>query len=284
MRDLAIVGTKCLATVFRDAGRGRHGMMFAMARTIADTAPSPSHLGRLRAGFTAARAYPAGDADRRMVTIAGLELPLRATIAIAVVTLVVLLDYSRTFIPAEIQAIGRDARAIRYQALERIIVFAIVPLLVVVLAYRDDPRRYGLRLGDWRWGLGLTAIGCAVMTPIVLAVAQHSQFRTYYAVSWAPLAYILTTNVIDLVTTEFLNRGFLQFTLVRVLGPIGILIATLPFVFAHLGKPEIELFSTLGGGLVFGWLNWRTGSIVWSALGHVYILSLVIVAVGPPGG
>jgi hypothetical protein len=254
-----------------------------MAGPTADSLHALSLSARLRAGFTAAPVDAADVDDRRTVRIAGLELPLRATVAIAIVTFAVLFDYSRTFIPADIQAIGREAPAIRYQALQRIIVFLAVPLLVLLLAFRDDPRRYGLRLGDWRWGLGLTVAGCAVMTPIVLAIAQHPQFRAYYAVSWAPFAYVLTTNVIDLVATEFLIRGFLQFTLVRAVGAIGVLIATLPFVFAHLGKPEIELFSTLGGGLVFGWLNWRTGSIAWSALGHIYVLTLVIVAVGPPG-
>ncbi len=254
-----------------------------MDAPTADAPPTPSVVARLRAGFTAAPQYAADEADRRTVTIAGLELPLRATVAIAIVTFAVLFDYSRTFIPSEVQAIGRDATAIRYQALQRVIVFGAVPLLVILLAFRDDPRRYGMRLGDWRWGVALTVVGCAVMTPIVLAIAQVPQFRTYYSVSWAPFPYVLTTNVIDLVMTEFLIRGFLQFTLVRALGPVGILIATLPFVFGHLGKPEIELFSTLGGGLVFGWLNWRTGSIAWSALGHIYVLTLVVVAVGPPG-
>ena len=54
-------------------------------------------------------------------------------------------------------------------------------------------------------------------------------------------------------------------TLVRVIGPVGVLVATMPFVFGHLGKPELELFSTLGGGLVYGWLAWRTRSIVWGS-------------------
>jgi membrane protease YdiL (CAAX protease family) len=253
-----------------------------MTRPLADGRPPSSVLDRLRGSFTAGPPYPASPADRRTVTIAGLTMPLRAGVAIAVVTFALLFDYSRTFIPWDVQLIGRDATAIRYQALERVVLFAAVPLLVLVLAFRDSPRRYGLSLGDWRWGAGLTIVGCAVMTPIVLAIAQHPQFRTYYSISWAPLGYILTTNVIDLLATEFLFRGFLQFTLVRSLGPVGVLIATLPFVFGHLGKPEIELFSTLGGGLVFGWLDWRTGSIVWSAVGHIYVLTLVMMAVGPP--
>jgi membrane protease YdiL (CAAX protease family) len=57
-------------------------------------------------------------------------------------------------------------------------------------------------------------------------------------------------------------------------------VATLPFVFAHLAKPELELFSTLAGGMVYGWLAWRTRSILWGAIGHTYILTLLIVAAG----
>ena len=30
----------------------------------------------------------------------------------------------------------------------------------------------------------------------------------------------------------------------------------------------------------FAWLNWRTGSIVWSGLGHTFVLTLMLVAVG----
>jgi membrane protease YdiL (CAAX protease family) len=84
------------------------------------------------------------------------------------------------------------------------------------------------------------------------------------------------TYGLDLFASEFLLRGFLMFALLRVIGPIGLLVATMPFVFAHLGKPEIELFSTLFGGLVYAWVDWRTGSIVWSVIAHTYIVTLLI--------
>jgi membrane protease YdiL (CAAX protease family) len=66
-----------------------------------------------------------------------------------------------------------------------------------------------------------------------------------------------------------------------VYGGIGVLMATMPFVFAHLGKPEIEVFSTLFGGLAYGWLNWRTGSILYSAAAHIWILTILLVATSP---
>ena len=50
-------------------------------------------LGRLRAWLVAAPAYPANAADLRSVDVLGLRLPVRATIAIVTVTLILLLDY-----------------------------------------------------------------------------------------------------------------------------------------------------------------------------------------------
>jgi len=58
---------------------------------------------------------------------------------------------------------------------------------------------------------------------------------------------------------------------------IGVLVVQFPFVLAHLGKPEIELFSTLFGGFVYAWVDWRTGSILWSAAAHIYIVTLLVV-------
>ena len=58
------------------------------------------------------------------------------------------------------------------------------------------------------------------------------------------------------------------------------MVVQIPFVLTHIGKPEIELWSTFIGGSVFAWLDWRTGSILWSGLGHVFVLTLMLVAVG----
>ncbi|MBA2315324.1 MAG: CPBP family intramembrane metalloprotease [Chloroflexi bacterium] len=240
----------------------------------------PAALRRFASAFVAASAYPPTAADLRTVSLVGLELPIRAAFAIAYVTLAVLFDFSRTFIPESIQDLGRAAEAMRFQAIERLILFGLAPLAIVVLAYRESPAGYGLRLGDWRWGIGLAVAGMTVMTPVVLALAAVPQFRDYYSVSAASSLDIVVTHALDLIPAEFMFRGFLLFTLVRAFGPIGVLIATLPFVFSHLGKPEIELFSTLFGGLAFGWLNWRTGSILYSAVAHVWIISLMLIATG----
>jgi membrane protease YdiL (CAAX protease family) len=224
--------------------------------------------------------YPPGPTDLRTFELAGLRLPVRATIVITVVVFAVVFDYSRTFIPEELIAFDRNPGMQRLQALDRLVLFTLVPLLVVAFAFRERPSRYGLRLGEWRLGAGLALAGSAVMTPIVLWFAAQPDARTYYAPSATALPDLVLTNGLDLFSAEFLFRGFLLFALVRAIGPIGVLVATLPFVFSHITKPELELISTLGGGMLYGWLAWRTGSILWGALAHVYILTLLITAAG----
>ena len=50
----------------------------------------------------------------------------------------------------------------------------------------------------------------------------------------------------------------------------------------------METLSTLFGGLLYGWLDWRTGSVLWSGLAHTWILSLAVIGAGAvaasPGG
>jgi membrane protease YdiL (CAAX protease family) len=216
--------------------------------------------------------------DRATFNLAGLELPYRATVAISVMVLVVIFDFSRTFIPDALIQYDRNPGMQRLQAFDRLVLFLVVPLLVVLLGFRDRPSRYGLRLGEWRIGAALAVIGCAVMTPVVLWFASQLDAQSYYAPSWSSLPDVLATNLVDLFSAEFLFRGFLMLTLVRAIGPIGVLVATVPFALTHLTKPEIELISTLIGGMLYGWLAWRTRSIVWGALAHTYILTLLMAA------
>ncbi len=238
---------------------------------------------RLRAWLAAAPAYPANAGDLRSVDVLGLRLPVRATIAIVTVTLIQLLDYHGRIDALMAAVLGTPATAAelkRVQSLGRLLMLGVVPLLVVLLLLRDRPSRYGVRLGDWRAGAAIALAGCALMTPIVLAITRMPAFGSYYAPqATSPLSVTLTT-ALEVIPAEFFFRGFLMFALLRVVGPIAVPIAALPFAFAHLGKPEIETLSTLAGGLAYGWLDWRTGSVLWSGLAHTWILTLVVLAAG----
>lgn len=258
--------------------------------TVADdtVAVLPGALVRLRTWLVTAPTYAASPSDLRTAEILGLRLPIRATVAVLAVSFILLLDYHGRIdglVEMVLGPFGEGAAAAkRVQSLGRLILEGLVPLVLVVLVLRDRPSRYGLRLGDWRAGLAIAGAGCAVMTPVVLALVRLPAFAGYYAPQAAPPLDVLLTSALEVVPAEFFYRGFLLFALLRVVGPIGVVIATLPFAFVHLGKPEIETLSTLGGGLLYGWLDWRTGSVLWSGLAHSWILAVAVVAAGAVGG
>jgi Type II CAAX prenyl endopeptidase Rce1-like len=236
-------------------------------------------IASLAAAATRAPAYPPSDADLRDVGIAGVGLPRRATVALLVATALVLLDVTRVFITPETLGLGPDGSFVA-RAVQRFGLFLVVPLALVIGGFRDEPRRYGFGLGEWRWGGGLLVAGIAIMTPIIVGLAGLPDFRAYYGRPVGSLPEVVGAYALELLSAEFVLRGFLLFALLRRIGPIALIVVQVPFIFAHVGKPELELWSTFVGGSVFAWLNWRTGSILWSGLGHLYILVLMLWAAG----
>jgi membrane protease YdiL (CAAX protease family) len=83
---------------------------------------------------------------------------------------------------------------------------------------------------------------------------------------------------LELLGWEFMFRGWLLFGYVRAFGPQGIWLHCGLFAVAHLGKPAVETFSTLAGGVAFGWLAYRTRSFVYPFAIHWAIMTLVVVA------
>ena len=243
---------------------------------------------RLLRWLSAGPTYPSDAGDRRAVNVLGLKLPVRATVAILAVAILLLLEqYGHASAAAEavLGAAGPSgADRQRLQSLERLIVQGAIPFALVVIAMRDRPSRYGLRVGDARAGLVVALAGCVVMTAVVLVSGRFPEFVRYYGSQGAPAPDVFLTTALEVIPAEFFFRGFLMFALLRVMGPIAVVVATVPFAFAHLGKPEIETLSTLGGGFLYGWLDWRTGSVVWSGLAHTWILGLLVIVASSAGG
>ena len=244
---------------------------------------------RVATWIAAAPPYRAEARDLATVRVLGLELPVRATVATVAIALLMLLDFHGRIDDVVRLSLGwlgtpaGDGIADwkRIQSIGRLVVEGAAPLLVVVLVMRDRPSRYGLRLGDWRAGIAVALAGVLVMTPVVLLLVLRSPgFGAFYAPQAASPLDVVITTALEVVPAEFFFRGFLLFALLRAIGPMALVIATLPFAFMHLGKPELETLSTLVGGFLYGWLDWRSGSVLWSGLAHTYILALAVIASG----
>jgi uncharacterized protein len=53
---------------------------------------------------------------------------------------------------------------------------------------------------------------------------------------------------------EFIWRGFMLFGLKEKFGYYAVLIQMIPFVILHNGKPELETFGAIAGGIALGFL------------------------------
>ena len=155
-----------------------------------------------------------------------------------------------------------------------IILYLIVPLIFIVLIFREDPRQYGFTFGDWKIGIILTTIGIAIMSIILCFVARDPAMQSYYKPQVTGLPW---NTFLDLFGWEFFFRGFILFSFVRKFGAEGLWLQAVPFALAHIGKPEIETLSTIFGGFAFGWVAYRTRSFVYPFLIHWFVASFTIV-------
>jgi membrane protease YdiL (CAAX protease family) len=181
-------------------------------------------------------------------------------------------------------AIDHHHRVFAYKAYDRLFLYLGVPLLVILVVFRESPARYGFQLGDWKAGLALTVAGCIGMALVMPFVARTRVFRSYYA----PQAYsaipVPLDAALDLFGWEFLFRGFLLFALYPVCGPYAILLQAVPFTIAHFGKPELETLSCIFGGSAFGYVAWRSRSFLYPFLIHWFLTTItVLIASGALG-
>jgi uncharacterized protein len=160
------------------------------------------------------------------------------------------------------------------QYLNRGVLYFVIPMLIILVVFRQHPGEYGFTVGDWKAGIVLTLGGIVVIAPILwLVLHANTGMRSYYQ----PMAANLPWNtLLDLFSWEFLFRGFLLFGYARKFGPEAIWIQAVPFALAHIGKPEVETLSTILGGFAFGWVAWRTKSYLYPLLIHWFVASFVI--------
>jgi membrane protease YdiL (CAAX protease family) len=158
---------------------------------------------------------------------------------------------------------------------ERFFLYLVIPLGIIIFAFREHPKEYGFCFGDWKAGLFLTMGGAALMTPVIWLLARSDASIQRYYQNWL-VPNLIGWNVLELLGWEFLFRGWLLFGYARKYGPDALWLQAVPFALAHIGKPGIETFSTIFGGFAFGWVAWRTRSFLYPCIIHWFIATLIV--------
>jgi membrane protease YdiL (CAAX protease family) len=190
-----------------------------------------------------------------------LNIDWKTTTVTIVSTLLLIVDYYYVFTP--------------YKYWDRLILYLVIPFLLTVLLFRENPKNYGFTFGDWKLGLAYTGLGILIMAPIIYFLGRSNvSMRFYYEGLMPGLPW---TTFVDLIGWEFFFRGWILFAYVRRFGHDALWLHSVPFALAHIGKPGIETLSTIFGGFAFGWVAYRTKSFFWPFLIHWFIGTFIII-------
>lgn len=202
---------------------------------------------------------------KRTMTVGGIEFDIKLTFLIIFSTVVPMLDYY-----------GHELTGVK--AYDRLVLYFVLPMLVIVVLFRESPAIYGWRVGDWRTGLKWVLIGGGLMAVVLYVLAVTPTMQSFYEAR-APegVLNLIYLTAVDLFGWEFMWRGLMLFALAHYFGPgPAIFLQAVPFAFMHLGKPEIETLSTIFGGAAFGYIAWQSGSFLYPFLIHWFIASFTM--------
>lgn len=157
--------------------------------------------------------------------------------------------------------------------------FVLCGVLLVPLFLAYDTREVGFRVGEVRIWLPIILVGIVVViVGIIVAIHISPEFRNFYPdvrYNKDDLEYFVkgeVAHVLYMFSWEFLFRGFLLFSLVRRFGLLqGNLYQAMMFAFLHIGKPEVELYSSLVGGYLLGLLCFRVKTFYPAFIAHAII-------------
>ena len=148
-------------------------------------------------------------------------------------------------------------------------VFIVLSLMVFHKLTAGTFALYGLKRSAKY--LRVYALIYAVLLPVFLAVSFTPQFLDYYpkmdiayydgAMGWSRLSVIGLFEMCyanDFLGVESMFRGAMVIGLARWLGPRTVLPMALTYMCIHLGKPDLELCSSVIGGYMLGILAYRT--------------------------
>jgi membrane protease YdiL (CAAX protease family) len=222
--------------------------------------PEPGKIGGVEAP-------PPPAQPARTYRLWGVTLDWRITQIAVLTALLLLVDYYHPILP---------------QSYRRFVLQFAIPAALVVALWREDLRDYGLRLGNWRLGLAISAAAIAVMAVVILLVAPRPEFRHYYIDVLAARApgRVVLDSAFELFAWEFFCRGWLLFALGKRYGTDAIWLQAIPFALMHVYKPELEALSTVFGGALFGLLAWRTRSFLYGWLIHWFIAAWIMLVAG----
>lgn len=157
-----------------------------------------------------------------------------------------------------------------------------LPLILIPLVLKGKLSDYGFRLGDYKFGLKSALLFVVVMLPFLWIASGNKSFASTYPQGGpfvreniSVLLYYELFVGLYMLAWEFFWRGYMMFGLKQKFGYYAIFIQMIPFFILHRGKPEIEIFASIFGGLILGVQAWRANSFIYCFLVHWCVMIFV---------
>lgn len=146
---------------------------------------------------------------------------------------------------------------------------------------------WSLGFGDWRWWLPRAGLIIVFMVPILVATVLLSPSLASFYPTWRPartelgsLLWLHFGLLLDFIGWEYIFRGFLLDAWLKRGDPIAaICFQAVPYFLLHGDKPQLEMISSLFGGMLAGWFCIQARS----SLPMVAIHWVMITTVGVTG-
>ena len=156
--------------------------------------------------------------------------------------------------------------------------YFVLAILIIKFILREKLGNYGLTFGDSKAGLKYSSIFLIVMFPLVWIASSMPDFTSKYPHllstrnNWEKFFIYESGMLLYMFGWEFIWRGFLLFGLKEKFGFYAIFIQMIPFVILHNGKPALETFGAILGGLALGVLAYRTNSFYYCVVTHMGVM------------
>lgn len=154
----------------------------------------------------------------------------------------------------------------------------ILGALIIKLILKENLFDYGLIIGDYKTGIFYSGLFLSIMIIIIWFVSAQNGFAEKYPhlqsakSDWSIFLIFELGMLIYMFAWEFVWRGFMLFGLEPKFGFYSVIIQMIPFVILHNGKPFLETFGAIWGGIALGVLALKTRSIYYCVITHIGVM------------
>ncbi len=144
------------------------------------------------------------------------------------------------------------------RAMDFLLYYGAIPLLILVVLLRKNPLRLGLGLGDYQFWIPASLLYLACSLPIIYIASGFNSINAYYTATQFDFEEYLLRTTLIMLGWEYLFRGFMIEGLRNSMKEGAILVQMIPFTLLHLGKPDAEILACIIPGLIWGYICYRS--------------------------